>query len=134
MIPLKRPKQVINSSIYLISKQGTAQVSFKDLVAKTSTFYDYNAVYPIFFNIFDEEKTNKLMRYITEGSMIMVDFDKEKAYKLQDKPVDYLKTFWKTAGTVAAVQNEVAKEKFELSNEPEDINLRILTKYDSEEI
>lgn len=130
----RRPSKIINSGIYLISKAGVAQVSFQNLVTKTMEFFDFEALYPILFNNFDQERVEKLVHYIIDGSLIMVDFDKEKAFRLKDKEVNYLNLFWKTAGTRSAVINERAEQEFELSNEPEDINTRILTKFKSEEI
>lgn len=134
MIPQRRPKKVIDSGIYLISKSGEALVSFQNLVTKSTEIFDFVSLYPILFTNFPQEKVDKIVQYITEGSLVMVDFNKELAYKLQEKEVDYVKVFWKSAGTSSAVLNEIEQEKFAQLSEPEDINKRILTKFQSEEI
>lgn len=134
MIPLKRPKKIIDSGIYLISKSGEAQISFQNLVTKSTEIFDFVALYPILFTNFPQERVDKIVQYITEGSLVMIDFDKELAYKLQEKEVNYVKVFWKSAGTTSAILNEIEKEKFAKLGEPDDINERILTKFKSEEI
>lgn len=134
MIPLKRPKKIIDSGIYLISRSGEAQISFQNLVTKSTEIFDFVSLYPILFTNFPQERVDKIVQYITEGSLVMIDFDKELAYKLQEKEVNYVKVFWESAGTTSAILNEIEKEKFAKLGEPDDINERILTKFKSEEI
>lgn len=125
----------IDSGIFIVSKQPNARVRLDNKLDNTTQFLDYFLFQKMLFNIFDEDKTEKILQLIREGNSVLIDFDKSKAFKISSNNINYLKSFWSSYGSINAVQAEYNNWK---QNEKEleeiDVNASILSKYQSEEI
>lgn len=125
----------IDSGVYIVSKQPNARVRLDNKLDNTTSFVDYFFFEKMLFNIFDQEKVDKILMLIRENNFVLIDFDKVKAFKISSNNINYLKSFWSAYGSMNAINAAYNEWK---ANEQEemnlDINASILEKYQSEEI
>lgn len=125
----------IDSGVFIASKQPSARVRLDNKLDNTTTFIEYFTFEKLLFNIFDNDKVQKILTLLREYNSVLIDFDNAKAFKISSKDINYTKAFWSAYGSNTAIQNAYNEAtRYEQETERFDVNASILAKYQSEEI